>query len=176
MDTNDINRRVRYALSLDDGDVLELLSLAQFPATASLVSAWRLKEADDGFAPCPPDALESMLAGLITQRRGPVEPVLHKEAGSGSSVGSSVKRTVSDNTARPPGVVDNNALLKQLRIALSLKTDDVQELIVAGGGKLSKSEVSALFRKPDARNYRRCGDQVLRWFLNGLTKLREENE
>jgi len=69
--------------------------------------------------------------------------------------------------------IDNNEVLKRLRIALSLKADEVGALINAGGGKLGKSEVNALFRNPSARNYRRCGDQVLRWFLTGLAKKRD---
>jgi len=39
---------------------------------------------------------------------------------------------------------------------------------------MSASEASALFRKPDARNYRECGDQVLRQFIAGLVKRREQ--
>lgn len=171
MDTNDINRRVRYALSLDDSHVLELFSLAQFSASDASVSAWRLKEGDEGFALCPPDALKAMLAGLIIQRRGPPESERPSHAGSHSTCEKTEAGSTPNKTS---DLLDNNDLLKQLRIALSLKTDQVQELIVAGGGKLTKSEVNALFRKPGARNYRRCGDQVLRWFLNGLTSLREE--
>ncbi|HEY5716118.1 MAG TPA: DUF1456 family protein, partial [Psychromonas sp.] len=37
------------------------------------------------------------------------------------------------------------------------------------GFPVSKSELSALFRKQDHRNYKVCGDQLLRNFLNGIT-------
>jgi len=53
-----------------------------------------------------------------------------------------------------------------------LRTEAVQAAVMAGGGELSKSEINALFRRPDARNYRVCGDQVLRWFLSGLARQR----
>jgi len=52
--------------------------------------------------------------------------------------------------------------------ALSLRSEEVHALIQEGGGKLAAAEVGAFFRKPDHRNYRSCGDQVMRWFLNGL--------
>jgi uncharacterized protein YehS (DUF1456 family) len=37
------------------------------------------------------------------------------------------------------------------------------------GFPVTKPELSALFRQPDHRNYRACGDQMLRNFLKGLT-------
>ena len=37
------------------------------------------------------------------------------------------------------------------------------------GFKVSKGEMSALFRSPDHPNYRACGDQFLRNFLKSLT-------
>jgi uncharacterized protein YehS (DUF1456 family) len=38
------------------------------------------------------------------------------------------------------------------------------------GIKVSKSELSALFRKKGHKHYQLCGDQFLRNFLNGLTR------
>ncbi|MFK7996016.1 MAG: DUF1456 family protein [Granulosicoccus sp.] len=171
MDSNDLNRRVRYALSLDDADVIDLFRLVSYTADIAQISAWRIKEGNDGYLPCPPDALSAMLSGLIIQRRG-----VREEATPGSDSG--VAATGAEGAPPKPSIValDNNAVLKQIRIALSLKTDEVHELIQLGGGKLGKSEVNALFRKPAARNYRRCGDQVLRWFLSGLAKRRESEQ
>ena len=164
MESNDLNRRVRYALSLDDADVIDLLRLAAYPGDWGNIGAWRLKEGDEGYLPCPNEALQSMLDGLIIQRRG-----MREDSKSPSEVeAGTVTAPVSGAT-----MIDNNTVLKQIRIALTLKTDDVHELIQLGGGKLGKGEVNALFRKPAARNYRRCGDQVLRWFLAGLAKQRE---
>jgi uncharacterized protein YehS (DUF1456 family) len=34
---------------------------------------------------------------------------------------------------------------------------------------VAKPELSALFRQRDHKNYRACGDQLLRNFLKGLT-------
>jgi uncharacterized protein YehS (DUF1456 family) len=62
----------------------------------------------------------------------------------------------------------NNEILKKLRIALELKDTDIMEILKLADFEISKSEVSALFRKPDHRNYKVCGDQILRNFLNGL--------
>ena len=42
-------------------------------------------------------------------------------------------------------------------------------IFAEAGFPLSKPELSALFRQPDHKNYRACGDQLLRNFLKGLT-------
>lgn len=160
MDSNELNRRVRYALSLDDADVVDIMRMSVYKPNAEQVASWRLKEGEPGFIACPPDAAHTFLDGLIIRNRGARED----------------DATASGQTQSKPEAqrkfIDNNEALKQLRIALSLKTNEVHELIVLGGGKLTNSEVNALFRKPDARNYRRCGDQVLRWFLVGLAQRR----
>jgi len=169
MDNNDLNRRVRYALSLDDDDVVDLLRLAGYQGDIGQIAGWRLKEGVDGYQACPPDALLAMLSGLIVQRRGPRD----SEASDVSErTAAHPTGPESEQPGNAAGFVDNNTVLKQIRIALSLKTDDVHALIQQGGGKLGKGEVNALFRKPAARNYRRCGDQVLRWFLAGLANQR----
>ncbi len=62
----------------------------------------------------------------------------------------------------------NNEILKKLRIALNLKDTDIIEILKLADFDISKSELSALFRSEDQRNYRECGDQILRRFLNGL--------
>ena len=62
----------------------------------------------------------------------------------------------------------NNTILKKLRVALELKDTDIIEILKLDGFEISKSELSALFRKEDHRNYKECGDQLLRRFLNGL--------
>jgi len=61
----------------------------------------------------------------------------------------------------------NNDILKKLRVALELKESDIIEILQLADFEISKSELSALFRKEDHRNYKECGDQVLRRFLNG---------
>ncbi|WP_420029431.1 DUF1456 family protein [Pectobacterium carotovorum] len=63
----------------------------------------------------------------------------------------------------------NNIILKKLRVAFSLKTDDIQAILQAQNFRISVPEVTAMMRAPDHKNYRTCGDQVIRYFLKGLT-------
>lgn len=71
----------------------------------------------------------------------------------------------------------NNDILKKLRVALSLKDYEIIEILELSNFKMTKTELSAIFRKEDHPNYMECGDQVLRKFLNGLiTKYRGPKE
>ncbi|MFA6237848.1 MAG: DUF1456 family protein [Bacteriovorax sp.] len=65
-------------------------------------------------------------------------------------------------------MLTNNDILKKLRVALSFKDSDIMECLELVNFKISKAELSALFRSVDHPNYQECGDQVLRNFLNGL--------
>ena len=62
----------------------------------------------------------------------------------------------------------NNDIFKKLRVALQLKDDDIISILNLVDFKISKSELGAIFRKEDHPNYKVCGDQLLRNFLNGL--------
>ena len=65
-------------------------------------------------------------------------------------------------------IMTNNDVLKKLRVALSLRDDDIIAILKLVDFNITKSELGALFRKEDHPNYKECGDQILRNFLNGL--------
>ncbi len=64
--------------------------------------------------------------------------------------------------------MDNNDILKKLRVALKYRDDDIQRIVKLAGMNISKSELGAIFRSEDHPKYMKCGDQLLRNFLNGL--------
>ncbi len=155
MTNNDKLRRIRYALDISDREVVQLFALAGYELTPPQLEALFKKEDEIGFDECPDDIALLFLAGLIASRRG--------------------KRTEADAApkARKP-VLTNNDILKALRVALELKDEDLIAIMRLAKVEVSKSEISALFRKPGHSNYRPCGDQFLRHFLAGLTlKLRK---
>lgn len=45
----------------------------------------------------------------------------------------------------------------------------MHQILEAAGFPISKPELNALFRKAGHKNFRLCGDQLLRNFLKGLT-------
>lgn len=147
---NDVLRSVRFMLDLSEPKVIDIVQLADpaFVLDKDEVRAWLLKEDEPGHQPCSDAVLARFLNGLIVHRRGRNE----------------------NQPARPiEARISNNLVLKKLRIAFELTDADMHEVFAAAGFAVSKPELSALFRQPGHRNYRPCGDQMLRNFLKGLT-------
>jgi uncharacterized protein YehS (DUF1456 family) len=129
--------------------MIEIFKLAEHEMDQATVTAILKKEEDKGYVACSDRMLGYFLDGLILHKRGKKET----EAGQ-------AKKAASPLT--------NNAILKKLRIALELKEDDMLGVLKLADIALSKSELTALFRKQGHKNYKECGDQFLRNFLNGL--------
>ncbi|MBC7535241.1 MAG: DUF1456 family protein [Ferruginibacter sp.] len=65
-------------------------------------------------------------------------------------------------------MLSNNDILKKLRVALSLKNEEILEILALVDFKITKGALGDLFRNEDHPGYVEAGDQVLRNFLNGL--------
>jgi len=65
-------------------------------------------------------------------------------------------------------MLNNNEILKKLRVALSLRNDDIIEILALVDFEITKGALGDLFRREDHPNYKPAGDQILRNFLNGL--------
>ena len=145
MTNNDVLRRLRYALNLPDPLALKVFALGGREATQGEWEGWLKKEEDPALVACRDEVLAAFLDGFITLRRGP--------------------------SPRPAEAarLTNNLILKKLRIALAWQEEAVLEALVAGGMTVSKNELTALFRKPGQKNFKPCGDQLLRAFLTGIT-------
>jgi uncharacterized protein YehS (DUF1456 family) len=155
MDNNDILRRLRYAFDFEDSKMIALFGLGDLPVTREQISNWLKQEDDPAFAACSDTQLASFLNGLIIDKRG------RKDGPS------------------PPAEksLTNNIVFMKLKIALNLQADAVLGILLLAGFRLSKHELSALFRKPGHKHFRVCNDQLLRNFLNGLQlKYREHSE
>ncbi|MBE8714754.1 DUF1456 family protein [Sphingobacterium hungaricum] len=64
--------------------------------------------------------------------------------------------------------MSNNDIMKKLRVAMKFTDEDIVGVLALVDFKVSKTELSAIFRKEDHPNFKPCGDQLLRNFLNGL--------
>lgn len=150
MINNDVLRSIRYALDLSDAKVVEIAKLAGGEFDQSDLASFLRKEDEEGFVECDDGAMLSFLDGLIIHRRGKMEP-----------------RSGQDKKAESR--LTNNIILKKLRVAFELKEEDMHQVLELAGFGVSKPELSALFRMKGHKNYRACGDQLLRNFLKGLT-------
>jgi uncharacterized protein YehS (DUF1456 family) len=64
--------------------------------------------------------------------------------------------------------MSNNDIMKKLRVAMHFTDDDIIEVLNLANFRITKTELGAIFRKEDHPNFKPCGDQILRNFLNGL--------
>lgn len=58
--------------------------------------------------------------------------------------------------------------MKKLRVALKLNDEEIVKILLLANFTITKSELGAIFRNDDHPNFKPCGDQILRNFLNGL--------
>ena len=58
--------------------------------------------------------------------------------------------------------------MKKLRVALKLNDQEIIDILKLVDFSITKSELAAIFRNKEHENFKPCGDQILRNFLNGL--------
>jgi uncharacterized protein YehS (DUF1456 family) len=153
MDNNDVLRRMRYAFELNDAAMSQVFDLGGMQPAPENIRLWLKKDIDPEYVLMSDFQLAAFLNGFIISRRGKKEgpqPV-------------------------PESRLSNNLILRKIKIALDLKDDDILQILDLAGMKISRHELSALFRNPAQAQYRECKDQLLRNFVKGLQlKYREK--
>ena len=146
MNNNDVLKRIRYIFDYSDRRMIAIFAAADVAVTREQVNQWLKKEDDVDYKSCRDETLAIFLNGLINVNRG-------RRQGE---------------QAKPEKKLNNNLILKKLKIALNLSSDGILDVLAKANLSLSQHELSAFFRKPGHKHYRECKDQVLRNFLNGL--------
>jgi len=141
-------RRVRYIFDYSDPAMLAMFKLGGHEGSKAELATWLAREGEPDFVLCEDINLARFLNGLIIKNRGATDK----------------------GTPEPEPFLSNNSVLRKLKIALSLQAEDLLEILKLNEFTMSKHELSALFRRPDHKNYRECLDQVLRNFLDGMEK------
>ncbi len=146
MTNNDIFRRIRFVFDFDDSTMIAIFGLADSVVTRGQISDWLKQDDKPDFKELADAEMAAFLSGLIVKNRG-------RKAGP---------------APEPESVLNNNIIFRKLRIALEFNDVDVIEVMKLAGFPIGKQELSALFRNPGHKNYRKCQDQMLRNFLKGL--------
>lgn len=149
MQSNEILRRIRDALTLDEARIAGIFAKGGLEADPSTVASWFAEPEASEHASCSDSALLAFLEGLIVELRGPGG------------------RDPSAPIAVPAGGIDNGDVLKKLRIALDLRHSDVVATLSRSGVNPTKSDIAAWFRGKEHPLYKRCSDAVLRALLSG---------
>jgi len=126
--------------------MVSIFKLAEVDVERAQITKWLKRDEDEEFEGIYDKQLAIFLNGFINLKRG-------KKDGE---------------QPRPEKTLNNNLILRKLKIALNLKDTDVLDLLNSVDFRLGKSELSAFFRKPDHKHFRECKDQVLRNFLHGM--------
>jgi uncharacterized protein YehS (DUF1456 family) len=146
MNNNDILRSIRYTFNFGDDKMMDLFGMAGLQVTRTQVCEWLKRDEDPDFKGIYDNQLAYFLNGLIIDKRGRKDgemPLAEKK-------------------------LNNNIVLRKIKIALSLRDEDIIAILQLADFKLSKPELSAFFRNPDQNQYRPCKDQIMRVFLQGL--------
>ncbi|EPD50124.1 DUF1456 family protein [Paenisporosarcina sp. FSL H8-0542] len=164
MDNNDILIRLRYALDIKNKDMVEIFKLGGMEFTKEEVLLILTKSKDDYYdeidydddeneenIKCDNVMMESFLNGFVTFKRGKQEP----------KPGQPERPAITNERV-------NNLLLKKLKIALELTSEDMLDILESAGVTVTKGELGALLRKEGHKNYKECGDKYARNFLKGL--------
>ena len=148
MTNNDILKRLRYVFNFNDTAMIEIFQLAELTTNRSQVSNWLKKEEEADYVAMNEFELAIFLNVLIIKNRG--------------------KR---DREQQEPEVfLDNNNILKKLKIALSLKSEELLAIFQLVDIELSAHQLSAFFRNSNHIQFMTLNDQYLRNFLMGLQK------
>lgn len=146
MTNNDVIRRLRYTFQLRDKKVVNIFSLANRQVTEQQVVSWLKPDEDEAFMPISDTELASFLNGFIVEKRG------RSDRG----------------VPAPEKELTKNLILKKLKIALNLQSEEIVELLAKQGVNIGNAELTAFFRKPEHKNYRHCKGQFLRNFLAAI--------
>lgn len=148
MINNDILRRIRFVFDYSNAKMINIFSQAKVDMSSEQIIALLKKEEEEGYQACNDTLMCQFLDGLIIQNRG-LKP--------GAEVPEPLKQ------------LTNNLIFKKLRVALEMREEDIIAALALADFSMTKSELGALFRNPDHKNYKPCGDQVLRNFVKGLS-------
>jgi uncharacterized protein YehS (DUF1456 family) len=155
MSNNDILRILRYTFHFHDYKMAEIFRLGGKELFAEELVPWLKKEEEPDFKKLHDKDLAAFLNGLIILYRGKKD----------------------DQTPIPEKSLNNNLILRKLKIALNYREEEMLEIFALRGFRLSKHELSAFFRNPNQHQFRECKDQVMRNFLMGLQqKFRPKEE
>lgn len=146
MTNNDILRRLRYTFDINDDRMILLFAQGGKIVTRAEISSWMKKDDDEDYKALTDFDFSTFLNGFIVEKRG--------------------KKDGADPV--PEKHLNNNIIFRKLKIALNYTDDIILEIFDRAELRISKGELSALFRHPDHKHFRPCKDQFLRNFLMGL--------
>ncbi len=155
MNTNAILRKITQSLALDIPALQAIFASVDIDLTEKELGNLLKTDYEPRFEVLPEYVLALFLNGYIDRCRG-------KKAGQ--------EPEVITKTAK----ISNNDVLKKLRIAHNLQEQQVREALKLVTIELTKSDLSALFRKPGHPQFKACDDELVLDFIEGVGLLKQQ--
>ncbi|QEI13101.1 DUF1456 family protein [Cellvibrio japonicus] len=149
MNTNAILRKLTQSLAISRPELQVWFAAIDVELEPAEVDALLVPESSPASVDLPQYLLLQLLNQWIVQQRG------QKPEASVEVVNKQTK-------------LSNNDVLKKLRIAYQLHEQDVRDLLRLVTIELTKSDLSALFRKAGHPQYKACDDELVLDFIEGL--------
>jgi len=159
MNTNAILRKITQSLALDISALQAIFASVDIDLTEKELGNLLKTDYEPRFEVLPESVLALFLNGYIDYCRGKKETQASE---------------VASDTGAKPAKLSNNDVLKKLRIAHNLQEHQVREALKLVTIELTKSDLSALFRKPGHPQYKVCDDELALDFIEGVGLLKQQ--
>lgn len=146
MENNFVFYKLRKTFGWNEEHIMELYRSMDYVVSPVALFSWMKRPVYEGYAEMPDEALAVLLNGFIAERRGMQDGKVPQHEQK----------------------LNNNIILRKLKIALSFRDEDIIALFELAGLRVGKAELNAFFRDPKHSHYRPCKDQFLRNFLRGM--------
>ncbi len=147
MKPSEIIKSIKEALELNRGQILHMYELEEYPMSQERLDSILKNRSKKNSANATYEELGVFLDGLVSYKRG------------------------KSNTPPPQDVVlDNNLVIKKLRVALNLKEFEIEMIFELADFKISKTAIKNIFRSPTHPKYQECDNRILEAFLAGLNE------
>ena len=147
MKPSEIIKQIKDALNLNRAQILHLYELEDFYMSKERLDSILKNPSKKGAKSATYEELGVFLDGLISLKRG------------------KSKKNKNDNEEI---VLDNNLILKKLRVALNLKEYEIALIFELADFKISNSAIKDLFRNQNHPKFKECDNKTLKAFLEGL--------
>ena len=152
MDSSDVIKYIKDALELNRAQIMHIYELENFNITEDRVNSILQNKRKSNSANATYEELGVFLDGLIFYKRG-------------------VQKEPSEEEV----ILDNNLIIKKIRVALNLKEFELFIIFELADYKISKSTLKDIFRSPLHPKYKECTNPTLKAFLEGLNEFYFEN-
>ena len=153
MNNNDILTKLKNALDIKETDIVEIFKTGGTQLSIEEIEKRLVKAQDEaGNTPCSNSELICFLNGFIIFKRGEQEAKPDQPEKDKFAIANNI----------------NNVLLKKLKIALSLTSEEMLNIFECAEVTVTKRELGAFFRTEGHKNYRKCSDEFASGFLKGL--------